>query len=65
MSAQWFVLISYVVGTLMGLWTGFARGRAWGEDNTIRHLVEYKFLKHKWVNGEVHILPLSTDDEQD
>jgi hypothetical protein len=65
MTAQLFVFLSYFLGTLLGLYMGFKHGRIWGEDNTIRCLVEYKFLKHKIVDGQVHILPLSMDDGKD
>jgi hypothetical protein len=56
-----FLFVTYVVGTLVGMYMGFRSGVIRGSSLTVDLLVENKFIRTERINGEIHLKPLSDD----
>lgn len=56
------VLISYAVGTLLGLFLGWNKGVENGSTATMKMLIENDFLQTQEHSGKIVILPISESD---
>lgn len=58
MSVEAVLIIGYIVGTLIGMYFGFAHGVKKGSSITIDVLIKNNLVKWRRVNGDIELLKL-------
>jgi len=56
-----FLVVAYVLGTMLGIYMGFRNGVIRGSSLTVDLLLKNNFIRSERINGEIHLKPLSDD----